>query len=220
MTTSLPNNVHLYHLFPSSIYAIKRDFIVIEEEKKEIEDLMKEMDTPREGGLDHLTKNTYIFDTKLKNLKEFCEQHINIYGKELLNPKQELNFYITQSWLNMIEPGGNILKHYHENSIISGVFYISTVEEDKILFHDPNYNRVKCMIKIQPKEPTLVNGAYLQAIEIDNGILLLFPSWLEHDVPPNPMATTNRISISFNVFAKGNFGIKGSLSELTLPDPR
>ena len=221
MTTSLPNNVNLYNLFPSSIYSIKRDLIVIEEEKKEIEDIMMEM---REGGnetqLDYLSENTYIFDTKLKNLKEFCEQHIKIYGKELLNPKEKIDFYITQSWLNMIKPGGHIQKHYHENSIISGVFYISTVEDDKLLFHDPNHNRVRCMIKIQPKEPTLVNGAYIQAIEIDNGILLLFPSWLEHNVPPNLKATTNRISISFNVFAKGNFGMKGSLSELTLPDPR
>ena len=218
MTTSLPK-FHLYHLFPSSIYAVKRDLIVIEEEeKKEIEDLMKEM--RKVGDLDYLTDNTYIFDTKLKNLKEFCEQHIKIYGEELLNPVGELDFYITQSWLNMIEPGGHILKHYHENSIISGVYYSSTVEDDKILFYDPNYKREKCMIKIQPKTPTLANGSYIQAVEIDNGILLLFPSWLEHAVEPNLNATTNRISISFNVFAKGNFGTKGLLSELTLPDPR
>ena len=48
------------------------------------------------------------------------------------------------------------------------------------------------------------------------GKLLVFPSWLKHGVEPNEKATTDRISIAFNVFAKGNFGERGSLNELIL----
>ena len=46
--------------------------------------------------------------------------------------------------------------------------------------------------------------------------LLLFPSWLEHNVNPNPDATTDRVSLGFNTFAKGIFGKRSDINELFL----
>ena len=47
---------------------------------------------------------------------------------------------------------------------------------------------------------------------IEKNGLILFPSWLEHNGAPS----NYRISIAFNVFAKGMFGIKNSTNELYL----
>ena len=204
----------ILEIFPCPLYVTKRDSNSDSIEEKEIEDIIKE-GLYKDGDLDHYTDNTYIFDTKLKNLKEFCEKHIKIYVKEILNPKQELDFYITQSWLNVVEPGGGIQPHRHSNSIISGAFYQTVEENDKICFHDPNDRRTKCMISIEPNEGNFFNTmGWFHPVK-DN-LLVLFPSWLEHSVEPNEKATKDRISISFNIFAKGIFGTKGRLDELIL----
>ena len=114
----------------------------------------------------------------------------------------------------MVEPGGSIHRHWHANSIISGSFYISTEEDDRIVFTDPN-KAVKGILKLDQKEYNVWNSQ-TWFFPVENNLLFLFPSWLEHEVAPNEKATTNRISLAFNVFAKGNFGRTMNLNELIL----
>ena len=159
--------------------------------------------------------NSYIFSAdKLKKLKQFCEQQIKIYVEQTINPKEKLDFYITQSWLNITKPGGHHHEHYHQNSIISGVFYISTVEDDSIAFVDPNH-KIKEIIRIEPKEFNLWNSVNW-SFPVNNNELILFPSWLDHGVNPNKKAITDRISLSFNTFVRGTLGNRIDLSELIL----
>ena len=160
------------------------------------------------------SNNSDIFNGKLKKIKQFCEQQIKTYVKEVINPKEELDFYITQSWLNTTKPGEYHHKHSHSNSIISGVFYISTEEDDKIYFEDPNIT-VNDLISFERKEFNLWNATNWCFPSITNE-LMLFPSWLNHMVLPNPKATTNRISLSFNTFVSGIIGNKEGLTELIL----
>ena len=124
-------------IFPTPIYTAKRDSVVEEEEKKDIATILKNGQGKRREMNNTNTfsslVDTCIFDTKLYKLKEFCEEHINIYVKEILNPKQELDFYITQSWLNVVQPGGSIQSHWHGNSIISGSFYPAVEKTGSIL---------------------------------------------------------------------------------------
>ena len=199
-------------IFPTPIYIAKRDSDLDSTEKKEIEDII---DKGMWSSVSHsVSQNNFIFDTKLKNLKEFCEQHIKKYAEEILNPKQELDFYITQSWLNITKPGEYHHKHSHSNSIISGVFYISTKEDDNITFSDPNA-KVKELISFESKEFNLWN-ATIWTFPATNNALILFPSWLDHGVNPNKEATTDRISLSFNTFVKGTLGLRKDLTELIL----
>ena len=200
-------------VFPCPVYMIKRADIIIPKETMEIENII------REGMHDNVgnssTNDSYIFDTKLQELKEFCNRHVKKYVEQIIDPKkEELDFYITQSWLNVTKPGGFHHEHSHQNSIISGVFYISTVEDDRITFNDPN-GKVKAQIKFEPKEFNIWNST-MWHLPIANNELILFPSWLNHSVIPNKKAITDRISISFNVFARGVFGDKESSNELIL----
>ena len=72
------------------------------------------------------------------------------------------------------------------------------------------------MIHFYPIEYNIWN-TFNGSIPSRNNELILFPSWLEHSVNSNEKATTDRISISFNTFAKGIFGdLKNGLNELTL----
>ena len=90
---------------------------------------------------------------------------------------------------------------------------MQTVEEDRIFFHDPNY-RMKHMILIDPKKGNPFNiDVWVSGVNMYD--LVLFPSWLEHEVQVNEKQTGDRISISFNTFVKGKLG-GSTTSELLL----
>jgi uncharacterized protein (TIGR02466 family) len=199
-------------VFPSPLYMIKRESNITLKEEKEIEEIIKEGMEKNSGNSS--SQNFYIFNSKFKEIKQFCEEQIQIYVEQIIVPKEDLDFYITQSWLNITNPGGFHHKHSHQNSIISGVFYISTEENDKITFEDPNY-RIKQLIKFDCREYNAWNSSAHHVPSIINE-LILFPSWLEHSVLPNEKATRDRISISFNTFVRGNLGKPKELSGLIL----
>ena len=210
-------------VFPTPIYKTNWDYNLWEREEGEIEDIAKG-ELVQVGALDYHSKNLFLFNTKLKKLKEFCELHVEKYVKEVLSPAEDVNFYITSSWLNVVKPGGGICAHTHSNSIISGSFYSKTVEEDKITFYDPNRQRrearnsIEIASKFSETSPLQPYSENLNGMEyaVFDGDLLLFPSWLMHGVMPNKRATQDRFSISFNVFVKGTLGSKGGLDELII----
>ena len=210
----MSDNFKIIGIFPSPVYTTKRDFDLDSIEEKEIEDIIKEGMADNENN--SRSNNTYIFNsTKLKELKEFCEEHIRIYVNEIINPAaKRLDFYITQSWINVNKPGEYHHNHSHSNSIISGVFYVSNEEDDAINFYDPAES-LKGRIDFKVEEFNLWNSPSW-FFPVKKNDLLLFPSWLRHSVDPNKRATKDRISISFNVFARGTLGIDQALSELIL----
>ena len=202
----------IHSVFPCPVYITKRDTNLSPKESKEIGKIVKEGMYKTAGNAS--SNNSYIFNGKLNKIKQFCEEQLNIYAKEVICPKEELDFYITQSWLNITKPGEFHHAHSHQNSIVSVVFYISTEEDDKISFSDPNA-RVKELIKFEKKEYNPFNSPSWFFPSITNE-LVLFPSWLDHKVDTNEKATTDRISISFNTFVKGVLGSRKELTELIL----
>ena len=182
-------------ILPIPVYKTERELNISESESEEIKSIIEEGVHDRLGNL--RSDNSYIFDNKLKKIKEFCDQHIKIYAKEIIDPKKELNFYITQSWLNITKPGGSHSRHWHPNSIISGVFYVSTVEDDTICFFKDRDLKV-----MQIESNVNAYNTHVWGVSVKNNALILFPSWLEHSVERNEKATNDRISISFNVFMK------------------
>ena len=206
------NDYRIEGIFPIPVYLTQRDSNLDLTEEKEIEDVIEE--GMRKNKFNSISKNSYIFDTKLFHLKEFIEKHIKTFVKQIMNPKREVDFYITQSWLTITKPGEYHHIHSHPNSIISGAFYVSTVENDAVQFHD-GYVDIKERIKIEPLEYNSWNSNFT-AFHVANNVLILFPSWMQHGSYPNKNATTERICLSFNVFAKGNLGKIEHMHELIL----
>ena len=208
----MSNDFEVIGVFPIPVHHMHRKSDLNSLEKKEIEDIIKEGMIKNSGNSN--SNNTNIFNGNLKKLKQFCEQQLKIYVEQIINPKKELDFYITQSWLNITKPGEYHHKHHHQNSIISGVFYISTEKDDTITFSDPNA-KIKELIMFESKEFNLWNTVNWE-FPVNNNALILFPSWLNHGVNPNIKATTDRISISFNTFVRGTLGKQNDLNQLIL----
>ena len=157
-------------VFPIPVYVTKSNSDLTS--KEEIENIIQEGIHKSAGN--SKTNNSYIFDKNLKELKQFCEQHLKKYVEEIINPKEELDFYITQSWLNINKPGEFHHEHSHSNSIISGVFYISNIENDKITLMDPN-SKIKDQIHVSPKAFTPFNST-CWFFPVHQSELILFPS--------------------------------------------
>ena len=219
-----PTDFQVAGIFPTPIYIAQREIGLdnsglTETEDKEIEEIiengmMATNDTHPE--LRSMSEDKYIFNDKLQDIKEFCEDHIDNYVKEVHNPRKDLEFYITQSWLNYTKLGGSHGMHTHQNSWISGVFYLSAPEGNGICFYDPNM-RIKRILKIDSslENPSQWSGEKI-TVPLKTNQLVLFPSWLGHAVDPNPEQTTTRLSLAFNVFFTGPIGIESDLTELIL----
>ena len=103
-------------------------------------------------------------------------------------------------------------KHQHSNSFLSGVFYIEADEElDDITFH----NSLKPFMFTFESDASPVFFADRWTFKVKKNTLIIFPSTLIHHVNKTKSKNT-RISLAFNTFVKGNFGIGKELTELIL----
>ena len=81
--------------------------------------------------MDNVGKNVSTTDTsvfkKLPKMYEFCNYHLQYYIRELIKVIPDIEFYITQSWINFNPKGSFHHTHYHPNSLISGVLGWNTI---------------------------------------------------------------------------------------------
>lgn len=185
-------------LFPTGIIKTNIDRAITDEEM-DVVNYHRNLTNHNVGNV--FSKNTYILDNELQNIRKFIEYGIEAYVKTIIDPYSDnLQFYITQSWLNYSDPEEFHHRHPHPNSIISGSFYINADPEyDNIVFHKELYQQ----ISFDSKNTNMFNCRSHQ-VDVKTGDLVLFPSYLEHSVP-NTRSKNTRISLAFNVFAKGNF---------------
>jgi uncharacterized protein (TIGR02466 family) len=149
---------------------------------------------------------------ELSLIKEFVETGIRLYVENVLMATKDVEFYITQSWLNYTSPGEFHHRHSHPNSIISGVFYFNAdPETDKIHFYnDSQYRQIE-----YNKSTYNWYNANSWWFPIKTGKMVLFPSSLQHMVEQTESSET-RISLAFNVFLKGSLGNEKTLTALYL----
>ena len=60
----------------------------------------------------------------LPELKKEIEKEIDKYTRDYLKVDDDIEFYITTSWINKHRPGDYAVVHHHSNAIFSGVYYI------------------------------------------------------------------------------------------------
>jgi uncharacterized protein (TIGR02466 family) len=108
---------------------------------------------------------------------------------------------ITQCWLNINRPGERHHRHHHPNSFVSGVYYLDAAPNaGSIAFHRPGF------VELEPEKLQATPFTFDLWNEAPRtGLLLLFPSRLEHSVGPN-MSQQDRLSISFNTMFRGKIG--------------
>ena len=105
-------------------------------------------------------------------------------------------FKITGCWANANAPGAGHRVHNHPNNYLSGVYYVRTHEgADSISFLDP---RPQTGIFRPPVTELTADNTEQVVLTIKDGMLLVFPAWLQHGVDPS-RSDRLRVSLGFNV---------------------
>ena len=114
------------------------------------------------------------------------------------------SFELTGCWANISPPGDGHKPHTHPNNYLSGVYYVQTQEgADTISFDDPRPQTN--IIAPVTSEFTDENAGQIH-ITTRDGLLILFPSWLQHQVPRRialSIATRSRL---YEFFPPGRVG--------------
>ena len=202
----------IQNIFPTPIYTTKIDRGFTKQELNFVEQQKKHC-TNNQGNIN--TKDNYILNRKeFKNIKKFLDKHCKDYLDTIICPKNNIELYITQSWLNYTEANQYHHRHEHPNSVISGVLYFdSDIKNDKILFsHSKGYQQIKPEID---KEKFNLWNSETWFFPVETGNLFMFPSSTTHQVETKKGNNT-RISLAFNTFYKGSVGSNPQLTELIL----
>jgi uncharacterized protein (TIGR02466 family) len=99
-------------------------------------------------------------------------------------------------WVNVLSQGGSHTSHLHTNAVLSGTYYVTVPEGSApIVFEDPRH---ALMMAAPPRKASAPRKVQTYVSEKARpGTLLLWESWLRHEVPLN-RAERERISVSFN----------------------
>jgi hypothetical protein len=150
---------------------------------------------------------------EMSRVCDFVQTQLNLYAREVMSISNQL--FPTISWLNRTTTGAYHYQHHHVNSIVSGVLYF-TEDPAPIEFHTDK-NCVWGPLKMFPTKYNQYN-THSTTVEIKQGTLLIFPSYLEHSVMRS-LADTDRISLSFNTWINGTIGLLDKTSFLNLDAP-
>ena len=143
---------------------------------------------------------------KLSRLKNEVLENIRYYLVDIYKiDLSTIDFYITTSWCNKHVKNDFAHRHNHKNSIFSGVFYFDIAPSSGNLVLESHTQLLPSPVfEFKHTEWNIFNSRVWQVYPKEN-LVVLFPSTLMHYVENNT-SDTERYSVPFNVFVKGNLG--------------
>lgn len=139
------------------------------------------------GSMDNLHRLSSTFGELERALNKHVKIFIKSLGMQLPNGRKT-KIWMNSCWVNVMPALAHHSSHIHPLSFISGTYYLKVPKgASSLKFEDPRLNSFmgspprRSHFEIQPKE----------------GQLVLFESWLRHEVPAHT-SSQDRISISFN----------------------
>jgi uncharacterized protein (TIGR02466 family) len=196
-------DVKEWDLFPTKIFESK--FVA----NDEILDYVDKVEYNKHGNLyqsiNNNLQNIDVFKPFVKHIYsltlKMCETYAYDYKK----------IDITSMWINVSEPNASHPPHTHSNNVFSGVWYpCENINTSRIHFIDPRPQANQLTPK--RKKPNMNNGGVLR-FNSNKDNMYMFPAWLMHWVPPTP---NKRISISFNVILRGEYGEENTLQNANI----
>jgi uncharacterized protein (TIGR02466 family) len=144
------------------------------------------------GSHDKLHRVSSLF----AGLEKAIAPHARAYARALGYDLRGRALCMTDCWVNMMAGPVTHGLHLHPLSFISGTYYVQVPRgAAAIKFEDPRLDR---MMAAPPKRDDIAARERLHySVAPRVGHLVLFESWLRHEVPPS-FTRTERISISFN----------------------
>ena len=143
---------------------------------------------------DDLSKHIPKFAKQIFDItKSICEKQSYLYDR----------LEITSMWANKLVKGDIHPPHTHSNNVFSGVYYLKG--GSPIQFFDP---RPQASVLHPNLKYTTFDNSSMIGFDASKGHGLIFPSWLQHWVSTTD---TTRISISWNVLLRGQYGQPNTL---------
>ncbi|MBC7971247.1 MAG: 2OG-Fe(II) oxygenase family protein [Verrucomicrobia bacterium] len=187
---------NFHHLFPTALFAFNlQDYATLNQQLLETIYQLKQLDPGYEAS------NVLGWHSK-SNLFTLAE--INPFqaltDAAILEVAQAVGYGDVQikaanCWANVNPKYASNKIHDHANCLFSGVYYVKTPKESgNLMFYDPRSARTFYK-PIVSNFTTYTADAVAHAAE--EGLMLIFPSWLKHGVEPN-LSDDDRVSISFN----------------------
>jgi len=113
-----------------------------------------------------------------------------------------LQFKMSNMWININRKGDYNVVHNHSNSIISGVLWIKTPDNCGLLKFLSPHSFTQSLLLDNVDSDVAKKQNYYSGYTFNpkEGTMILFPSDLLHGVEPNE-SDEDRISIAFNLYA-------------------
>ncbi len=144
------------------------------------------------GSLDRL----HLVSSLFARLRRRIDPHVKAFVRDLHYDLSGRSLAMTDCWVNVMPEGVVHSLHLHPTSFISGTYYVEVPKGAGALkFEDP---RLAAHMAAPPRRADAPESfRSFVSVPARAGDLLLFESWLRHEVPPARFSG-ERISISFN----------------------
>lgn len=144
------------------------------------------------ASLDDLPRRASAF----ADLKKRLDKHAATFAGELHLDLGGRRLTLDSLWVNVLKPGGAHSGHIHPHSVLSGTYYVTVPTGASALkLEDPRLPMMMAAPQRLADAPE--DARTFVYVTPQAGAVLLWESWLRHEVPANA-ARTDRISISFN----------------------
>ena len=116
--------------------------------------------------------------------------------KQDLNIKSDVSIHLNGCWINVNNKNNYNRTHTHPGNMLSGCYYIKTPKKSgDIVFEDPRAQAVCLPLPVVEKNKYTIQTARFHP---ESGAIVVFPSWLPHNVETNE-SDKERISVAFNM---------------------
>ncbi len=180
-------------LYPTPVYVTPtiNNFDSIQKEILEVESAVEYSynsdwdDTHYLSGLD----GNIIHDENLHEFGKELSYHVNAYCSNLEFPGQR--FMIESSWFAKFDRGNYAHLHNHGAADIAGVYYLKVPDGSSNIFFETSNRHLET-------SDVFAAMAKREELKAQEGMLALFPGWLQHGVRTNN-TDDPRVSLAFNI---------------------
>ena len=189
--------------FPKSIYiadnVLTSELSILENTcRKIIEKYGVKRDNILSVDSTHKTYDKFFEHLEFNNLSQKILEHSKVFLLEIGYDFEYLkNLKIKNMWCNISKKNEFLSPHVHNNSLLSGVFYVKSISVDKIRFFKDTSDMLTLQHMLaKPHNYNLFNFEYCDYDTISNRLLLFLSNFLHGN---EKQKSQEKIAISFNL---------------------